>query len=108
MQKEIDGATDLLPNWLYYTVTMLTYGGVVLAACTIKDVEIVIKFVGSLSNALLNFTLPGLFYFITMRRFNPGTAWWKLALALGLTIYGTTVGLFLTGVNIYTTFVPLD
>lgn len=106
--KEVHAAHDILPNWIYYTVTLGLYAGVVAAACLIEEVEIVIKFIGSLANSTLNFTFPGLFYFIIMTRGNvPRPAWWKLALALGLAIYGTVMGLALTGINVWTTISPI-
>ena len=88
-EKEVFVAHDLLPNWIYYTVTMILFGGVILAACLIKDVEIIINFIGSMANAILNFALPGLFYFMIMRKYKVKVAWWKMSLALSLTIYGT-------------------
>mmetsp|Transcript_31367 Transcript_31367/g.27712 ORF Transcript_31367/g.27712 Transcript_31367/m.27712 type:complete len:144 (+) Transcript_31367:1073-1504(+) len=60
----------VLPNWIYYSVTLFLFVGIVAASSFIEDVETVIKFIGSMANAILNFTFPGLFYFIIMRRHN--------------------------------------
>lgn len=61
-----------------------------------------------MANALLNFTLPGLFYFVIMRRYKIGKNKFKQGLALALAIYGTVMGIALTGVNIWTTISPVD
>ena len=73
----------------------------------IEDVEIVIKFIGSLANATLNFTFPGLFYLIIMIKHRQDKACWKLMLALLLCLYGAIMGIFLTGINIWTTISPI-
>jgi amino acid permease len=102
------GAEDILPGWMYYSVTLSLYAFVVFSSWIIEDVEFVIKFIGSMANATLNITLPGIFYFIIMRRnkANP-TPTWKLILALALSVYGLVMGIGLTGVNIWTTISPL-
>jgi amino acid permease len=105
--KDINAAHDILPDWIYYSVTLSLYAAVVTAGCLIQDVEIIIKFIGSLANATLNFTFPGLFYFIIMRKYNQDKAWWKLALSLSLAIYGTVMGVALTGINVWTTISPV-
>lgn len=88
------GAEDILPAWIYYTTTLTLYAGVVFVSCILEDVEIVIKFIGSMANATLNYTFPGLFYFIIMRRNKAThTPWWKLYPALFLAIYGTVIGI---------------
>ena len=102
-----DAAHDLLPVWLYYLITFLMYAMVVTAASLITEVETVIKLIGSLANATLNFTFPGLFYFILMRRYEPKTAWWKQALAFLLFLYGVCMGLFLTTINIWFIISPI-
>lgn len=70
--------------------------------------EIVIKFVGSLGNAILNFLIPGITYFLIMRKYEPETSKFKLYAALTLAIYAGVLALICTGVNIYTTIVPLE
>lgn len=103
------GAEDILPNWLYYTITLTLYAIVVGIACVLEDVEAVIKYVGSMANATLNMTLPGLFYIIIMRRSKVNKLpWWKLIPAFILTIYGLFIGIGLTGVNIWTTISPVE
>jgi len=102
-------AHELLPDSIYYPVTLALFFIVVASACAINDVEIVLKFVGSLGNAILNFFIPGLTYFIIMRRYEPETTSnFKLFSALALAIYSGTLALVCTGVNIYTTFNPLE
>lgn len=108
VENDVETGTDLLPNWIYYTTTLILYGLIVATSCFLSDAEMVLKFVGSMANAFLNFTFPGLFYFIIMRRYKVGKQWWKLTLALSLAIYGTVMGMFLTGVNVWTTISPLD
>jgi hypothetical protein len=86
------------------------YAMVVLAGCLIEDVEIVIKFVGSLANSMLNFTLPGIYYFVIMRKYKalkPGHGW-KAWLALLFGLYGLVMGIILTGVNVWTTISPIE
>ena len=78
---------------------------IVAAGCFIPDAEVVLKFVGSMANAILNFTFPGLFYFVIMRKHK---AWWKLALSMALCIYGTAMGVILTGINVWTTISPVN
>ena len=107
-EKEATTAHDLLPNWIYYTVTLSLYGAVIVASCLIKDVEIVIKFIGSLANATLNFTFPGIFYIVIMRRqIHIITPWYNYALAGALAVYGIVFGIGLTGVNVWTTISPI-
>ena len=87
------GAEDILPSWMYYSVTLGLYALVVAASCFIREVEPVIKFVGSIANSTLNFTLPGIFYFLIMKRSKAVIVpWWKLTLALLLAIYGVVMG----------------
>lgn len=101
-------SADLLPNWIYYTVTLIAYGLVIVAACVITDVEIVIKFIGSAANATLNVTFPGLFYFIIMRKFKINVPKWELILAFLLFLYGFIMGIFLTAINIWFTIAPFE
>ena len=84
------------------------YAVVVSTACFVEDVEIVIKFVGSMANSTLNFTLPGLYYFIIMRKSKASvTPKWKLFLSLLLALYGIIMGIAWTGINIWTSIRPL-
>uniref|UniRef100_A0A7S3KD13 Amino acid transporter transmembrane domain-containing protein n=1 Tax=Euplotes crassus TaxID=5936 RepID=A0A7S3KD13_EUPCR len=106
-EQNVSVGVDQLPKWVYYTVTLLSYGAVVAASSFITDAEIVLKFIGSVANALLNFTLPGLFYFVIMRRYNVVKKRWKIYLALALAIYGALMGIILTGVNIWTSISPV-
>ena len=87
-------AHELLPDSIYYTVTIILFSAVVATACMINDVEIVIKFVGSLGNATLNFFIPGITYFLILRK-NKGekTPAWKLYCALLLAIYSGCLAL---------------
>ena len=68
---ELDNAPAhmLLPNSVYYPVTLILFGAVVGTACIISDVESVIKYIGSLGNSILNFLIPGICYFIIMRKY---------------------------------------
>lgn len=84
----------LLPNSIYYPVTLILFFMVVGTACVINDVESVIKYIGSLGNSILNFLIPGICYFIIMRKYEKEkTASWKLWSALGLAIYGGSLAL---------------
>lgn len=101
-------AHALLPNSVYYPVTIILFAGVVGTACIIKDVESVIKYIGSLGNSILNFLIPGICYFIIMRKYErKNTSNLKLFSALGLAIYGGVLALLCTAVNVWTTFQPL-
>ncbi|CAI2364723.1 unnamed protein product [Moneuplotes crassus] len=86
---------------IYYSVTISLYLVIVLSACFIHNVESVIRLVGSIGNSFLNFTFPGLFYFVIMRRHGVNNSWWQLGLALTLCIYGIVTGILLTGFNIF-------
>lgn len=79
----------LLPDAIYYPVTLGLFALVVGSACVIKDVESVIKYIGSLGNSILNFLIPGITYYIIMGR-NPDENVSKLKRygALGLALYG--------------------
>uniref|UniRef100_A0A7S3J0W6 Amino acid transporter transmembrane domain-containing protein n=1 Tax=Euplotes harpa TaxID=151035 RepID=A0A7S3J0W6_9SPIT len=102
-------AHDIIPSLWYYIITIGLYTSVVLAACFIEEVEIVIKFIGSLANSLLNFTFPGVFYYVIMKKYGIVKSHnWKMYLALLLAIYGFAMGLFCTGVNVWTTISPVS
>lgn len=106
---EPQAAHDILPNSWYYIVTLLLYAGVLTASCLIEDVEIVIKFIGSLANSMLNFTLPGVFYYIIMTKYEVIVKQrWKLYFALALALYGLVMGIGCTGINVWTTISPLE
>ena len=101
-------AYTLLPNKIYYPVTIGLFVMVVGSAWVIKDVESVIKYIGSLGNSILNFLIPGVCYFIIMGRYEEEkTSAFKRYCALGLAIYGGTLAIICTGVNVWTTFHPL-
>ena len=68
-QAENAAAHLLLPNSIYYPVTLALFFMVVGTACIISDVESVIKYIGSLGNSILNFLIPGICYFIIMRKY---------------------------------------
>ncbi|CAI2364663.1 unnamed protein product [Moneuplotes crassus] len=97
---------DLLPKWVCHTITILLYAIVVGAACVIQDVATLVKFIGSISNAILNLAFPGIFYFILMRKHKVRVAKWKLGLSFCLFMYGVAMALFLTGVNIWVLIDP--
>ena len=100
-------AHELLPNSIYYPVTIISFALVVGSACFIKDVEIVVKFAGSLGNAILNYLIPGSTYYLIMRKYErEKTPKWKLYSALFLAIYAGVLALILTGVNVWTTIDP--
>jgi len=97
-ENELDfenaAAHELLPDSIYYPTTLILFAIVVGSACIIKDVEIVIKFVGSLGNAILNFLIPGITYFLIMRKYEPEkTSNLKLYSALFLAIYSGVLAL---------------
>ena len=107
-QQKAIGAEDILPTWIYYTVTLLLYGFVVFSSCFINDVESVIKFIGSLANSTLNYTLPGIYYFLILKRNKSfETPKWKLCIGLFLAIYGFTMGIWWTAINVWTAIHPL-
>jgi amino acid permease len=107
-KKEAHCAHDFLPGWIYYSVTLGLYGAIITAGCLIKDVEIVIKFIGSLANSTLNFTFPGIFFFVIMTRAKHiQTSKIDLMFAVLLAIYGVVMGFGLTGVNVWTTISPI-
>jgi len=102
-------AYKLLPNVIYYPATIGLFIFVVGAACVIRDVEQVIKYIGSLGNSILNFVIPGVCYFvISGRHTDENTPKFKRYCALALAIYGGGLALILTGVNIWTTIIPLE
>ena len=102
------GAEDILPIWVYYTTTLFLYSFVVLSSWFITDVESVIKFIGSMANSTLNYTLPGVYYYIILKRNKAlDTPKWKLWIGLFFAIYGTTMGIACTAFNIWTTISPL-
>ena len=106
--KEAHCAHDFLPNWIYYSVTLGLYGAIITASCLIKEVEIVIKFIGSLANSTLNFTFPGIFFFVIMTRAkHVKTSKIDLISAVLLAVYGVVMGFGLTGVNVWTTISPI-
>ena len=53
---------DLIPGWLYYTVTLGLFVVNVGAAFGIDDVEIVTGFIGSIANSIINYFFPGFFF----------------------------------------------
>lgn len=109
LDEENAPAHQLLPDSIYYPTTIILFALVVTTACIVNDVESVIKYVGSLGNAVLNFLIPGITYFIIMRKYErQTTSKWKLAGALSLAIYGGVLALICTGVNVWTTIDPLD
>lgn len=59
-----------LGNKGYLSITLALYALVIFMSCVIDDVEIVIKFIGSMANSILNFVLPGIYYYIIMGREN--------------------------------------
>ena len=102
--KHAQTVHDMIPNWLYFLVTLPAYALVIFWAWVIPDVEIVINFVGSIGNSILNFIIPGIFYFIIMKNVEKK---WKIYLALVFAIYGFVMGSFWTGVNVWTTIAPV-
>ncbi|CAI2364340.1 unnamed protein product [Moneuplotes crassus] len=104
----IETVSNSWRNRIYYCITIFMYLIIVLSACFIHNVEVVIRLAGSIGNPFLNFTFPGLFYFVIMRRHGVNNSWWQLGLALALCIYGTMMGVILTILNIWSSFEKTD
>ena len=101
-QESRMAAHEILPNYLYYPITIILYVAVVGSACVIKDIDIVIGFVGSLGNSMIGLTWPGTFYFIIMTRYQPsGYNRFQVVAALMLAIYGLFMGVFCTAITIW-------
>ncbi|CAI2365066.1 unnamed protein product [Moneuplotes crassus] len=100
--------SDFLRNLVYYSVTIFFYACLVFAAYIIKDVEVVLSFVGSISFSFLNFTIPGLFYFIIMRKHQVNNSKLSLSLALLLSLYGLVAGIVLTAINLWILISPVE
>ncbi|CAI2364504.1 unnamed protein product [Moneuplotes crassus] len=90
-----------LRRFIYYSMTFGLYLAIVLSACLIRNVEFVIRLAGSIGYSFLNFTFPGLFYFVIMRRHGVNNSWWQLVPALALCIYGIVIGILMTGFNLF-------
>ncbi|CAI2363499.1 unnamed protein product [Moneuplotes crassus] len=102
-------AHELLPDSIYYPTTIIFFVILVGSSCVIEDIEIVVKFVGSLGYAILNFLIPSITYFLIMKKYEPEkTSNLKLYSALFLAIYSGVLVLICTGVNVWTAIVPLE
>ena len=90
MEKEV---ADLLPPWIYYTATILLFGFNVAGAIWIEEVEHISGIIGGLSCAMINFLLPGLFYWkVSKMRNSLNPKRWKIILAWVFSIYGLVFG----------------
>ena len=58
-----------VPYALYMTMTLLLYSFIVFCACVIPSVDVVFGFMSAISISSISFTLPGLFYLLTYRRY---------------------------------------
>lgn len=60
-----------IETWLYRTLTLSLYALTIAGACLIPSVTVVFGFIGALAVSAIVFTLPGLFYYITYKRYSP-------------------------------------
>ena len=56
---------------MYITVTLAIYGVTVTLACVIPSVTIVFGFIAAFSVTAIVFTLPGLFYYMGYKKYQP-------------------------------------
>lgn len=97
--NSIDSSTPLpdmmahlnIETWLYRTLTLSLYAATIAASCVIPSVTVVFGFVSALAVSSIVFTLPGLFYCITYKKYSPEPA----PIRYGMAVANIVLGLFL-------------
>ena len=56
-----------MPNWSYYSLTLLLYISTVLGAIFVDNIAVVFEFVGAFGLSLTSFTMPGIMYLLMIR-----------------------------------------
>lgn len=82
----------LLPAKVYYPATLILFVMNVACAIFVPDIEVLIGFIGSISNTTLNAVFPGLFFIIVSKKnMRLQASRLDLALASCLAIYGLII-----------------
>ena len=107
-EGEYKSLADNLPSYIWYIATIWLYAVVVTTACLTHEVKLIIDFVGSLGTSIIDYSLPGIYYFVIMRKYKalgPGQAW-EAWFALIFGIYGILIGIFCTVFNVWAIISP--
>jgi Transmembrane amino acid transporter protein len=88
--------------WLYNSVTLGVFACNVALACVIESVTIVFGFIAAFAISTIVFTLPGIFYILSYRKYQPAEDKVRYAMAAFYIIIGVLLMIFLLIVQILT------